>query len=258
MMNGDKIKIDIAMCTFRRESVVDTLNSLRNLELDSHWQVNIIVADNDVELSDRRRVMLVDQTNIPVIYVHAPQSNISIARNACLSTSDIQWLAFIDDDELADPGWLRALMHQAFVSKAFIVLGPVNAKYDPKFCENWMGKGDFYKTRSVYVKNKIVTGYICNVLLDRRDQRFRDFRFDLAHGKTGGEDSVFFSVLYKQGCTNVYAENALLTEQVTESRASLRWLWLRRYRSGQTHAMPLSSKAISIQGKIIQIGLRII
>ncbi|NRA16441.1 MAG: glycosyltransferase family 2 protein [Oceanospirillaceae bacterium] len=252
MTTGDKIKIDIALCTFRRESVVDTLTSLQNLELDTQWQVKIIVADNDVEPSAELRVMSADQSKIPVIYVHAPQSNISIARNACLSESDSQWLAFIDDDELADPGWLRALMQKAFSSKASIVLGSVDSKCDPEFCESWMEKGGFFKTRPVYVNKKIVTGYTCNVLLDRRDKRVRDAGFDLSHGKTGGEDTVFFSALYKQGCTIEYAENAVLIEPVTESRASLKWLWMRRYRSGQTHAVLLSGKVISFKDKITQ------
>ncbi|WP_299199324.1 glycosyltransferase family 2 protein [uncultured Amphritea sp.] len=252
-MVDNKISIDIAMCTYRRDSVIDTLNSLQKLQLDNDWQVRIIVADNDAVPSAQQRVLSVDQTNIPVIYIHAPQSNISIARNACLSLSDSQWLAFIDDDELAMPGWLKALMQTATSTSAQVVLGPVDARYDPEFCEDWMSKGGFYQTRPVYVNGAILTGYTCNVLLDRRDERVKNADFDLALGKTGGEDTVLFSELYKQGCIIKYAQKAVLIEPITLPRASLKWLWLRRYRSGQTHGMLLADRVISLTDKLKQI-----
>lgn len=248
-----KLSIDIAMCTFRRESVIDALESLQQLELAEDWEVGIIVADNDVHPSAKERVLSVEQTNIPIRYIHAPDSNISVARNACLATSSSQWLAFIDDDELATPDWLSSLVDKAKETQAQIVLGAVDATYDDKYCMQWMSKGDFYQTRPVFVDGKIVTGYTCNVLIDRRVEPVKSAIFDLALGKTGGEDTVFFSSLYQKGCLITYEKAAVLYEPVIESRASLKWLWNRRYRSGQTHAMLLRDKTTTQSGKLMQL-----
>lgn len=252
-MKKCKLTIDIAMCTFRRESVVDTLESLQQLDIDEEWEVGIIVADNDVYPSAKERVLSVEQTNIPIHYIHAPDSNISVARNACLATSTSQWLAFIDDDELATPGWLRSLVDNAKTSKAKIVLGAVNATYNKNYCTQWMSEGEFYQTRPVFVNGKIVTGYTCNVLIDRKDEPIKSAMFDLKLGKTGGEDTMFFSSLFRKGCLISYEKRAILYEPIIESRASLKWLWARRFRSGQTHAMLLGTKTRTLSGKSIEL-----
>jgi succinoglycan biosynthesis protein ExoM len=56
--------------------------------------------------------------------------NISIARNACLDNADSNWLACIDDDEVASINWLSNLYKKAQQEKVAVVCGPVKAIYD--------------------------------------------------------------------------------------------------------------------------------
>jgi succinoglycan biosynthesis protein ExoM len=228
--------IDIAMCTFRRESVIDALNSLQQLELSNDWKVNIIVADNDIEPSARERVLSINAQNIPIEYIHAPKQNISIARNACLDKATADWVAFIDDDEIADKYWLINLMSKAESTGADVVLGRVDASFIHPPYPKWVMKGDFYNTRPVIKSGEIVTGYTCNVLLNNRNMHIASNRFELSLGKTGGEDTEFFHRLHDLGVQIVYAEEALVIEPVLPQRANLTWLRNRRFRAGQTHA----------------------
>lgn len=228
-------RIDIGLCTFRRPELETALLSLAMIDVPTGVSLRIIVADNDQTPSASA---LVDslRARMPcgMIYVHCPAGNISIARNACLDASDADYLAFIDDDETATQGWLTELLTVARQTGADAVLGPVHATYGNK-APDWMRKGDFHSTFPVFVGGEIRTGYTCNVLLDLRSPRLTDRRFNLALGKTGGEDTEYFTHIYRQGGKIAYAEQALLTEPVTPSRSRFDWLAKRRYRMGQTH-----------------------
>ncbi|MEJ8307530.1 glycosyltransferase [Agrobacterium larrymoorei] len=229
------VKVDIGICTYRRPMVVDTLLSLFRLAVPKGVSVRLIVADNDAEPSARELIdALRERAPFPIHYVHCPKSNISIARNACLSECEADYLAFIDDDETAPSNWLSELLKTAEETQADAVLGPVTALYGNDV-PSWMRNGDFHSTRPVWVNGEIITGYTCNTLLRMVSPAIKGRRFALSLGQSGGEDTHFFTTMYLDGGRIAYAENALLTEPVPESRASFMWLAKRRFRSGQTH-----------------------
>lgn len=243
--------IDIAVCTFRRPALRHTLSSLFTLLVPDGVTVRVIVADNDAVASARS---LVDEMRsaspFHIEYVHCPKANISIARNACLQACTADYLAFIDDDELASRGWLQELYSTMTETRASAVLGPVEAEYD-RSAPNWMQRGDFHSTSPVWVGGAIKTGYTCNVLLDMRSPVMSGRRFDLALGQSGGEDTQFFSSVTDGGGTIAFAPAAFLKEPVPQKRASFSWLAKRRFRSGQTHGRILAQKKSGI-GRIVQ------
>jgi succinoglycan biosynthesis protein ExoM len=242
MTDINPIRIDIGICTFRRPALRDTLESLFKLTVPADADVRLIVADNDAVPSAQALVEeLATRSPFPIRYVHCPKSNISIARNACLSACDAEFLAYIDDDETATPGWLAALVERARETGAEAVLGPVRALYDYDSAD-WMRSGDFHSTMPVWVDGRIITGYTCNTLLDMRSPLVAGRRFALALGQSGGEDTHFFSQLTESGGRIEFAEEALVVEPVPASRASFTWLAKRRFRSGQTHGRIVAAK----------------
>ena len=227
--------IDICICTFRRPHLAQTLGSIARL-VDGGHAIRLIIADNDREPSARELVDdLRAQIPFPITYVHAPAANICIARNACLDHANADFVAFVDDDELVTPSWIMALAERAETSRAAAVLGPVRAIYGPD-APRWMAEGDFHSTLPVFVNGVIRTGYTCNVLI-RWSAAYRGLRFDLALGKSGGEDTAFFYRLTDLGGSIDYAPDAVIKEFVPAERASMDWLVRRRLRFGQTHGM---------------------
>ncbi len=234
-----QLSIDICVCTFRRLHLADTLHSLSKLLLNPDWRVNIIVADNDDTPSARELAeSTARETGLALTYIHAPARNISIARNACLNKSNSDLIAFVDDDEMVTPEWLEAMIAAYQNNSTEVVLGRVRAEYETN-CPEWMRNGDFHSTRPTWVNGHIITGYTCNVLFSRTAKSIAGLRFRADLGRTGGEDTVFFSTIYKAGGRISYAPEALVTEIVPANRANLSWLLKRRYRSGQTHALLL-------------------
>lgn len=236
------LRIDIAICTFRRAALTETLASLSRLVVPAGVRLGIIVADNDVEPSARDRVEAANpMLPTDILYVHCPAGNISIARNACLDHSDADFLAFVDDDETVEPLWLDALLATAEKSRADVVLGPVRALYAPN-APHWMRDGDFHATRPVWVNGEIRTGYTCNVLMHLAAPSIAGRRFDLALGRSGGEDTAFFSAVHTAGGRIAFAEEAWVEEPVPTARARFSWLARRRLRMGQTHGRLLAAR----------------
>ena len=246
--------VDIAVCTFRRPHLEQTLRSLAAIAVPDDCSVRIIVADNDIAPSAEALVeRLRPEMPFAIDYVHCPASNISIARNACLDHSRGEFVAFIDDDETAAPDWLVRLMEQMNASDADVVLGPVEAQYG-RPAPDWMRQADFHSTRPVWVGGEIRTGYTCNVLLRLTASALAGRRFSLALGKTGGEDTEFFALANRAGARIAFAPDAWVYEPVIASRATLGWLARRRFRMGQTHGRLLARQAKG-QGRPAQVGL---
>ncbi|CAN7147767.1 glycosyltransferase [Phyllobacterium sp. LjRoot231] len=253
-----EIWIDICICTYRREELKATLLSLGQMTLPEKCRIRVIVADNDVEPSAKERVThIAPQLPFEVRYIHSPAANISLARNACLDASTGDYVAFIDDDETASEDWIARLLTTARDTNAVAVLGPVQASYTAD-APRWMRRGDFHSTFPVWVRGEIHTGYTCNVLLRRSSISVGSRRFSLALGRSGGEDTQYFTELHEAGGKISFAPEAWVFEPVPQTRAKFSWLCKRRFRVGQTHGRMLRSKVAGpkLAGQVVLAGAK--
>lgn len=239
-------RIAIGVCTFRRAHLTTTLESLSRLEWPSGTIGRIVVSDNDDEPSASATVAnFAALSPISVAYVHAPARNISVARNAVLdAVAQDDYLAFIDDDEIAEPNWIVELWNRMSTPPPCdVVLGPVRSLYDAQ-TPRWMQETAPHDSCPVFARNGVIrTGYTCNVMLRLSAPCFDGLRFDAAFGCSGGEDEVYFDSAVRAGAKIGYAPDASLTETVPANRAMLRWLIRRRFRMGQTHGLILAKDA---------------
>ena len=231
--------VAVCICTFRRASLIETLRSLAE-QNDVALPLQVIVADNDAEPSARALVKSFDDDErLNILYVHAPSQNISLARNACLDYANTEFIAFIDDDEIASPSWLTTLLAPLRHDEGDVVLGHVRAIY-PTGGAPWLKAADLHSIQpTILADGRIVTGYTCNCAFRRG--KVGTERFDLALGRSGGEDTEFFARLSLRGLIINAAPDAWVSERVRTERASLRWLVIRSFRAGQTHARLLVS-----------------
>ncbi|RHZ93758.1 glycosyltransferase [Cereibacter sphaeroides] len=237
-MTGTRIAIGI--CTFRRPGIAATLASLGALRWPEGMSGLVIVADNDETPSARETVHAAAKgLSLPVCYLHAPARNISVARNAILEAAEargIERLAFLDDDEMVEPGWIAALTEALARTGTEAVLGPVRAEHGAE-APAWMRESAIHDTRPTFLSDgSIKSGYSCNVLMDLTAPALEGLRFDPARGRSGGEDTAFFEAMLRRGGRLGFAPDALVRETVPTDRARLGWLLRRRFRMGQTHA----------------------
>lgn len=228
------MKIDICVCTYRRPSIEDTLRSLDQQVLPPGVSANVIVIDNDETPSAQTRVeSLAKSLSIPVSYIHAPANNISIARNAGLDASDAEWIAFIDDDEVAEKDWLATLLQMARLNRLDAVFGPAVAVY-PDDAPAWMRNQDYHSNIPVRRGGVVQTGHTCNALMKATSPYVKDERFLLEKGKTGGEDTEFFFRMWYKGAKFGITEAAIVHETVDPKRLNAAWIRKRKFRSGMS------------------------
>jgi succinoglycan biosynthesis protein ExoM len=224
--------LDVCVCTFQRPSLRQTLASLAAQQGAPPFRV--IVSDNDETPSAEPLVEVARrELGLNILYVHAPARNISIARNACLDRAEAELVAFVDDDEIAPPGWLATISAYLEKQRFDVVFGPVKAIY-PEAAPRWARQGDFHSFQTIERNGAVDTGYSSNVIFRRAIVGAR--RFDLALGRSGGEDAFFFAMLHHHGAKLGLCPDAVLEEPTPVQRLRLTWLLKRSFRSGQTHA----------------------
>lgn len=224
--------VTIVVCTYKRQAMFAALRSFENLKDLAAYHIDVVVIDNDETDILRREVKIFESDySLPLRYVHAPAKNISIARNAGLDAVEKKWLLFIDDDETADPFWLKEIMPARLGFHA--VVGQCQAVYAESQAE-WLKECDFHSNR---LTGDVVNAYTSNALLNMDFVREHGLRFREELGKTGGEDTIFFRQMSEKGGKIVYCPQALVLEPVPDSRASMDWVKTRKFRAGQTHGL---------------------
>lgn len=240
--------ITVGICTFRRPSLESTLQSLARQKLTDQITINVVVADNDNFENRRSQIeQLGLELGLKLTYVHAPACNISIARNACLDTAKTRWLAFIDDDEVADSYWLEHLLKGR--RQGNFSFGPCQAIYSND-TPTWIKDADIHSNR-IANKGACWNGYTSNVLIDLDFVKKHKLRFDVLYGQTGGEDTLFFSKADLLGAHFSYLPDALVFEPIAPNRATFRWALKRKFRSGQVHFVVLKQRGSHIPGVLL-------
>src|SRR3569623_2545839 len=237
-MSEELPRIDVCICAFaRREGLRRCLESLaaqvsappfRVCIADYHAQPTV-AAWSAADLAARP---------FEVTVVHAPHSNIAVARNALLQASVAEWLAFLDDDEIAAPDWLATLYTAC--GESAVVFGPVRALY-PATAPDWLVRGDFLSKFPARRAHGYDTGHSANVAVRRAS--IATSRFDESLGRTGGEDTAFFALLHDRGARLSFCERAVAFEPADPARSGFTTLLWRHFASGHAHARMRNTRA---------------
>lgn len=119
--------ISVAICTYDRYDLFEAaLASLRQQTLPAH-RYQIIVVDNSPDAA-RARVYLQKYDNVDNIrYIHIAVPGLSNARNIAAQQCRTDFIAYMDDDAVAESDWLESLLaaFAKFGDKAAAVGGPV-------------------------------------------------------------------------------------------------------------------------------------
>ena len=175
-----------------------------------------------------------------LVYAVEPRRGIPFGRNTAVRTAgDVDFVAFLDDDEIADAAWLAELLRVQRATGADVVTGTVL----PMFERGSAGVGT---RRSVLRAAAVPHGPPAVVRPhEQRPHRRRGLPaddpapFNEAMGLNGGDDTHFFHRAGSQGYTIVWADDAIVHEIVPASRVNARWLLRREYRRGNTLSLCL-------------------
>lgn len=232
-------EVTVCVCTYRRADLLSKLLNSLLVQETSGVTYEVIVVDND-SIDSARTTVDAAEVREPCVrmrYVHEPRSGISYARNRAVSESAGHLIAFIDDDEVADPLWLANLLKAHSNLAADAVFGPVLPEYPPGTPE-WIIQSKFFERPCPQTGSAIDwrTARCGNALVIAKILRSRNpAPFDPRLGQSGGEDTDFFRWAVGRGVRLGWTADAVVHEFVPKSRQSLRYMLERSLRTSTNY-----------------------
>ncbi len=253
-----EIAICIATCR-RPQGLRRTLESLAALETER--EVAIVVADNDPEGCDGVTVaeaLKAAGYRWPLIVMTVRERGIPQVRNALVRTAlalpHVRFVAMLDDDEAAEPGWLRAMLACQAATRADVVGGAVLREFE--------GEAPGWATEHPILRPKLrgASGVVplvestANVLIDAEALRVMgDAPFDETMALTGGSDKQLFTRMQRAGRRFAWAEDARVTELIPATRVTSKWLLMRGYRTGMTDMITLMTHSTRRKAATVEV-----
>ncbi|MEP9396884.1 glycosyltransferase [Mesorhizobium sp. KR2-14] len=237
-LEGDCAEVVVTVPTFRRpQQLLATLDSLAAQQTTRRFAV--IVMENDAEAREgaAAALPLFEAARLPGLVIIAHERGNCCAYNAGWETalrhfSRFRHLLVIDDDEIADPQWLKRMCRTAETLEADIVGGPQVPVFARPEHNRWATHPVFAPayTESGRVKALYSSG---NLLIGRHvlmamGAPFLDLRFNFM----GGGDSDFLSRAAQRGFKLAWCAEAPVYEAVPARRVEPDWIRARALRNG--------------------------
>lgn len=237
----------ISVATLQRPVLLRSLlESLARLDFRRHppAELFVVVVDNDPEETAREVVeSLRDELPFPVVYTVEPRRGIPHARNCGVGEAlrrGVDFVAFIDDDEVARPDWLDELLEVQHRTAADVVSGPSLPRFAPGV-EPWVVEGGFFTYPRYGTGEVIPIAATNNVLVSARLFADTPEPFDPTFDLSGMDDSHFFMRVKQAGARLVWADEAVVEEFIPLSRARASWIVKRAFRIGNGYVFCVRS-----------------
>jgi succinoglycan biosynthesis protein ExoM len=229
------MRIAICIGTYkRRELLRELLAGISQLKFRKEPvpQIEIVVVDND-PFKTGEEVCTATELQWPLKYFAEEHRGITHVRNRAVQEAGaVDFIAFIDDDEVPTPQWLDELISAQHRFRADVVSGPVVPKFASGVPE-WVKKSDLFDRPSFSTGHSLDKCFAGNVLI-RREVFFLVPRFDDRFNLSGGEDTHFFLRVRKAGHSIVWSQEAIVHESTPSERANLAWILRRSYQCGNS------------------------
>jgi glucosyl-dolichyl phosphate glucuronosyltransferase len=233
--------ISVAVCTWRRPLLLK--RALDSICAQSLKDFPILVIDNNSR-DDTERVV----KNYPyphVRYILETNQGVAFARNRALVECTTPYLAFLDDDEVADAGWLMALQ-QGLKEGAAITGGKITLEWQGGERPRWLvdsllsGLGALDYGYSQFLEHPKML-FVGNMALDvAKVKKLGGFATRLgfsAGGLLGNEEILLQQQLRQSQERLYYAHDAVISNLVDTPKITKRFFMRRFYGQGQADAV---------------------
>ena len=241
------IEVSIVIATYNRPFLLaETLSSCLGQQNRTGQSREIVVIDNHPSENGRKVAEdLAAHAAMPIRYVADPVRNMSALRNRGFAEARGRWVAFIDDDEIADHDWLDELTAAAYDTGVDIAVGPRLARFVGGKAPAYDPTGSQF-ARDLHLPDRTVLDLVRPDGKPQYGLGTGNSLFDVARcfadtstpmrlefGDAGGEDAELFVRLFQQGRRIVWASKAFVTETVPRHRTSIDYRLLRTRRETQ-------------------------
>jgi glycosyltransferase involved in cell wall biosynthesis len=230
-------KVNIGIITYNRhQGLLKLLNSLNTLVLDADFIINnIVIVDNSIDFNTLTIKKEILETQHSIILEHEKKPGIPFARNKVVQLSkEVDFIAFIDDDEVADSNWLLKLCETQKTFQCEVVQGPVIPRFEHR-PKRW----HIYYRKQRKTGDKLLsmaTG--CTLISMKVLNQFQE-PFNTKLALTGGTDSLLGREIVRGGHDIRWCDEAIVYEYIPKSRTTTKWIVQRSFRGGNNYSIQL-------------------
>jgi glycosyltransferase involved in cell wall biosynthesis len=197
----------------------------------------VLLIDNDAAAScaatAQELAQLCQATGVPFTYQIEPEAGVANVRNFAVKRARGAFVAFLDDDEVANPHWLAQMVAAQAATGADVVFGPQEARLPASVPEPRAYFQAFFSRQPEGPTRVIEEAYGCSNSFVRCDTVFvGDAPFDPTTNETGGEDDVLWADVRARGGTFAWAADALVYDDIPPGRATYAYMAKRSFAHG--------------------------
>ncbi|MBK1686103.1 glycosyltransferase [Rubrivivax gelatinosus] len=239
--------LTFAFCTYNRANRLENLiAAMRDQECPQQFEI-LAINNNSRDETSKILAAAASQPGPRLRWVNETTQGIVAARNRALTEAiDSDILAFIDDDELPEPGLLKAAHHAITMEGAQCVGGRVSVDFGENKRPSWLGDNLLgflaevnYGDTAFWIQGEDTPVWTANVAYDmsifRKNPQLRfDGRFDRkGEGIGGGEDIQMFRAILRAGHRIRYRPEMRVRHGVEEWKLRRSYLLKLHYEEGR-------------------------
>lgn len=242
--------VTIAICTYNRSALLPGLvGALRAQQCPLCFEI-LVIDNNSSDATQNVLEQLMALPGAALRWVCETRQGIVYARNRAITeTAASEYLVFIDDDELPQPGFINAALDALSREGAECVGGHITVDFTAHSRPHWLeddvlgflGALD-YGSQPLWIENTATPLWSGNIayrraLFERLCLHF-DVRYNRAgDGLGGGEDAAMFRTLMAAGTRMRYRPDMAITHRVDATKLRRRYFlrlhWLAGCKFGQ-------------------------
>ena len=234
---GPDPRVAVCVATRRRPQALARLLGALDAQDQRGFRMRVVVVDNDADASARPVCdALAARVSYPLDYALEKRRGIPQARNRALARAlGGDFAAFVDDDEVPEPGWLAELLRVQRRTGADAVAGPCLARFaEPP--ARWIAEGGFFERPRFATGEERDVAFTHNALVRCAALAALPRLFDERLALCGGSDVELFRRFARAGFRIVWADDARVHDVVPPQRARLGWILRRARRVGASNA----------------------
>lgn len=234
--------ISAIICTYNREQYLGL--AIDSLLQQDFAEFEVIVVDN-ASTDGTRQVVEARLPHAKLRYIYEPITGLSVARNTGAKIAQSPIIAYLDDDAIATPQWLRVLYSAyenhpklAIAGGKVTLIWPEGITSPPWLSDNLAGNLGAYNLGEQWVdiKNPGLTPRGLNYSI-RRGFLEKIGGFDINLGRVGkrllsNEELQMTELALQQGWQVAYIPEALVAHHVAPERVNRSWFMKRGWWQG--------------------------
>ena len=266
-------RLTVAICTYNRGELLPPLiAALRRQHCPIPFDI-LVVDNNSSDSTQAILRQLASEQGVPLRYVREASQGITFARNRAIDEClDAEYMAFIDDDEIPDEGWLEAMCSGLCQDEADCVGGRIIVDLSgfprPKWLSDellgFLGELD-YGGMALWIRDLSTPIWSGNVAYRMSLFKGSDLRFDARYNRAGtgvggGEDAIMFRALIARGARIRYRPDMAIRHRVEPAKLRRRYFlrlhFLAGRKSGQYGPMTYQRTVLGVPPFMVMQVLR--